>query len=294
MILVEPDFTKLSMSKRLASPLQDPEKRVCPSDSFSDPDPDETIITGTPDMASSTPNPKGKANQEEQRLKEKLQTFLSDPDLVKALSTAVAAQVISEFRKELGELKAEVAHYRGELEKRDDEIDQLRDKVDDLEQYSRRNCIRINNVPELDGEDTDSVIKAVGKAVGVELTDAMLDRSHRVGRRPGPGDTYSRAIICKFASYRFKSALMRSKKTLAKTDAKKILPDRAWAAARTPTQVFINDDLTQVRSELAAKARKLKKDKKFEETWVRDGTIFVKRGSAVTRVTTMRNLLALI
>ncbi|XP_070182784.1 uncharacterized protein [Littorina saxatilis] len=280
------------MSKRLASPLQDLEKRPCPSDSLSDPD--ETIITCSNELASSTPKPKGKMSQEDQ-LKEKITTFLSDPDILKVLSKAVASQVIAEFRKELGDLKTEVAHYRAEVEKRDSEIVQLREKMDDLEQYSRRNCIRINNIPEMDKEDTDIVVKAVGKSVGVDLTDAMIDRSHRVGRRPGPGETYNRAIICKFTSFRFKLSLMRNKKNLSQTDPRKIFPDRAWPAARTPTpKHFINDDLTQARSELAAKARQLKREKKLEDTWVRDGVVFAKQGSAVSRVTTMRGLLALL
>ena len=50
------------------------------------------------------------------------------------------------------------------------EISLLKDQVDALEQYSRRDCVRIGPVPESADENTDEIVKAVAKSVGVDLT----------------------------------------------------------------------------------------------------------------------------
>ena len=55
-----------------------------------------------------------------------------------------------------------------------------------------------------------------------------------------------------------------------------------------------NDDLTRPRARLAARARKLRREGRLQETWVRDGDVFVKRGGQTHRVTTERQLEALL
>ncbi|KAL8561132.1 hypothetical protein ACOMHN_033715 [Nucella lapillus] len=55
-------------------------------------------------------------------------------------------------------------------------------------------------------------------------------------------------------------------------------------------RIYINDDMTQIRAEIAAAARASKKKGKVTDTWVRDGVVFVKTGDTVYRVTTRRML----
>ena len=44
------------------------------------------------------------------------------------------------------------------------------------------------------------------------------------------------------------------------------------------------------RAEVAARARQLKRDGKLDDTWTRDGIIFVKKGDSVHRITTVREI----
>ena len=37
-------------------------------------------------------------------------------------------------------------------------VDRLEQQMDDAEQYSRRNCLRLANIPETNSEDTDSIV----------------------------------------------------------------------------------------------------------------------------------------
>ena len=75
----------------------------------------------------------------------------------------------------------------------------------------------------------------------------------------------------------------------------KIFPDSQWPAlpARSTARVhrlYINEDLTKTRAEVAARARQLKRDGKLDDTWTRDGIIFVKKGDSVHRIATVREI----
>ena len=208
--------------------------------------------------------------------------------MLELISKAVAAQVSSQLRKEIAGLRDKVAE-------KDREILFLKDQIDSLEQYSRRNCLRISPVPEVPSESTDDIVKTVAKTIGVTLPDNAIDRSHRVGKVTAGGVNRDRPILVKFTSYKYKEAMMKAWRGLNKIDATKIFPDSQWPAlpARSTARVhrlYINEDLTRTRSELAARARQLKRDGKLDDTWTRDGIIFVKKGDSVHRITTIREI----
>ncbi|KAL8591291.1 hypothetical protein ACOMHN_060593 [Nucella lapillus] len=66
--------------------------------------------------------------------------------------------------------------------------------------------------------------------------------------------------------------------------------DKGQCLQPRPPRIYINDDMTQIRAEIAAAARASKKKGKVTDTWVRDGVVFVKTGDTVHRVTTRRML----
>ena len=89
--------------------------------------------------------------------------------------------------------------------------------------------------------------------------------------------------------------MMKARCGLNKIDATKIFADSQWPAlpARSTARVhrlYINEDLTKTRAEVAARARQLKRDGKLDDTWTRDGIIFVKKGDSVHRITTVREI----
>ena len=102
-------------------------------------------------------------------IKDDLKAALCDPDVLELISKAVAAQVSSQLRKEIAGLRDKVAE-------KDREILFLKDQIDSLEQYSRRNCLRISPVPEVPSESTDDIVKTVAKTIGVTLPDNAIDR----------------------------------------------------------------------------------------------------------------------
>ena len=98
-----------------------------------------------------------------------------------------------------------------------------------MEQYSRRNCLRISPVPEA-SESTDDIVKTVAKTAGVTLPDNAIDRSHRVGKVSASRQTTDLPILVKFTSYKYKVAMMKARRGLNKMDATKIFPDSQWPA----------------------------------------------------------------
>ena len=83
---------------------------------------------------------------------------------------------------------------------------QLEEKLDYLEQYGRRNSLRISGIEEdVEGEDLPAKVKNGLTVLGLE-NSVQIDRLHRVGPRPRR-DTdrtqkyRSRLVLVKFANY---------------------------------------------------------------------------------------------
>ena len=83
-------------------------------------------------------------------------------------------------------------------------------KLDSLEQYSRRNSIRIHGMEETDGESTEEAVCKVARQLGVQLAPADIDRTHRLGTKATDGHQRAgpRPIICKFTSYQARALFM--------------------------------------------------------------------------------------
>ena len=89
----------------------------------------------------------------------------------------------------------------------------LMEKQDDLEQYQRRQSIRIFDVKEEENENTEYLVMDVANKIGVQLVLQKIDKSHRVGSK----GKKPRAIIAKFVSYRRRSEVFTNKRQLKGT-----------------------------------------------------------------------------
>ena len=173
---------------------------------------------------------------------------------------AMNAQLI----KEVGELRDIEKQKDTKIAKLESKIEWCESKLDDQEQYSRRNSLRFNGIPESDNEDiVVKTIDVINNKVKPEIpiTADHVDRIHRVGKR---GSTTQRAVLVKFSTYRYRQRVYSNRRNL-KTSKE-----------QHETPIFVNEDLTRKRSNLLWKARCLKRDKKIQDCWSSDGTILVK------------------
>ncbi|KAJ8305667.1 hypothetical protein KUTeg_016212 [Tegillarca granosa] len=120
------------------------------------------------------------------------------------------------------------------------ENNELKLCVDDLEQYGRRNAIRLSGIPEKSDENTDNIVIDIASKIGIQVRDDDISRSDRSGK---PGQNRPRQILVKFTRYNLKRKFMKSRWELKKNASCK--------------DVFINEDLTKRRQDLYSKARQL-------------------------------------
>ena len=107
-------------------------------------------------------------------------------------------ELINSLQIEVSSLKVEVKH----LEK----------KTDYQGQYSRRNCLLIHGLNETKTENTDEmVLDVINDKLNMEMSQVSIGKSHRLGKRKGPGQK-PRAIIVKFTRYKDRHLAFRNKK----------------------------------------------------------------------------------
>ena len=125
---------------------------------------------------------------------------------------------------------------------------------DALDQYSRRENVRITGIPEGEGTEENLVDKIiqVASSMGVVIDVSSFNDVHRLGvKRPGQ----NRQIIVRFMNRTLKIKFLSGRKNLKNTDYK---------------NVFINEDMTKLRFKLFQMVRKCEEVKSAS---TRDGKI---------------------
>ena len=170
-------------------------------------------------------------------------------------------------------LRSKIQKLEKDIEMTDETVNKLQRSLEDtdrafygrsneLEQYSRRNNIRIWGIPEkVDGEKYESmettvslVVKTLNEKMGLNLENRDIDIAHRIGKKmPNQPD---RCIIAKFTS--------RLNKMKSLKDRKKKLQG---------TNIKIQEDLTKLN--LAVLKATWKNDD-VERSWTTEGAIYVK------------------
>lgn len=157
------------------------------------------------------------------------------------------------FKKELEEKDKKISILENNVSMLSTTVDVLSKQLDRQEQYSRRNCLLIHNIPENKDENTDdTVIKIIGEKVGEPVCLEDLDRTHRLGP---PKTNKNRPIIVKFSRYHTRNRVFKKKKQLK------------------GHQMSITESLTKRRMGELNDARN---QHGFENVWTSDGKILFK------------------
>ena len=189
--------------------------------------------------------------------------------LITVLSSRITAlEQRIEQRTEPNEMASATADptLQQSLDEKDDKIAELQQKVqgteeccDALEQYSRRNSLRLVGVPETQKEDIYSkTLTTLNESLELDppLTIRDVDRLHRSGKRRDDGKP--RQILIKFVSYQDRSRVFSKKAKLSGSD------------------LHLNEDLTRKREHLLWLARMAKKARKIDDCWTSDGRVLLR------------------
>ena len=157
----------------------------------------------------------------------------------------------------------EIKTLKSEIEEKNKRIGDLESKVvnlekshNDLEQYGRRQSIRLNNVPLPDVADCEQVVlNVLNKAMPVheKINADEIERCHPIGK---PNRKGNRQVIVKFLSYKTKA--------------------RVYGARFNLKNIYMSEDLTKSNQAVALMLLKSKKAKKVLKFWSRDAKFYAK------------------
>lgn len=148
-----------------------------------------------------------------------------------------------------------------------EKISSLESRLEEAEQYSRKNCIEIHGLPIKNNDVIGAVIK-VGKALGVDLNENMIDACHTLGNRsnaPGPPP-----IIAKLVRR------IDAEKLLIQRRKKKDFSTRHLGLP-DDSPIYVNESLSPARRRLLAKAREMRRQNNYKWLWVRGGKVLLKK-----------------
>lgn len=153
-------------------------------------------------------------------------------------------------------------------------IEDLETRLEEMEQYSRRTCLKFSGIPEAkenETEDTDQLVlqvinESILKNIDEKLSLKHIGRSHRLGKR---NPDVPRNIIVRFSTYRYRALVYRNKRNLKERNDN----------PNNKSKIYVNEALTARRVNLFKKARKLYNDKLIKNCWTSDGRIFVRNKS---------------
>lgn len=195
------------------------------------------------------------------------------------LARTIIEGVAAGLQTEINCLKSENEKLKSQNVELLERVEKLEYDADASEQYSRRNSLRINGIPETkDGvtTDLDKYIMDICETARADITIADIDRIHRVGKPPATDSSKPRSVIVKFATYRARRKVHILRRDILRQEG-----------------IFVNEDLTRARSSLFYEARQLcnGKYRKLNGAWTSDGVILVKdRQDKVHRIPSLLDL----
>ncbi|KAL8574848.1 hypothetical protein ACOMHN_044870 [Nucella lapillus] len=184
------------------------------------------------------------------------------PFLTAALTTAVSVAVTEAMKEITKTMKETLSMHLQQAKATSSErrllsaVTTLTYENDRLQQYSRRESIRIHGIKTATGETAESVEKKaleVFTAVGADVKPEDLAAVHRAGTEKKG----SRPILVKFVSRRKRREVMERKKVLREKEEHR--------------GTYLNDDLTPLRARLLGMVQRLDG---IQKAWTVDGRIF--------------------
>ena len=153
------------------------------------------------------------------------------------------------------------------LLKQTEDAAQMWEDFDNLEQYTRKNSIEIQGVPEDAYVNTEAVVIKVTEALNVTIEPEDVEISHKLKRGKG--------IIVKFVSHKVKTRLYKERTKLKHVKISDLFPGYP-STAGPQRRIFINENLTAYRRGIVEAASKRRREGTLLSVWTLDGKVYVK------------------
>ena len=120
------------------------------------------------------------------------------------------------LKQEVVQNKLEISQLKVENEKLKQMANLSIYKIDELEQYDRRENLRIHGIQETDSDrdDGEEVVMKIAEELNIGITALDIQRAHRLGKRNSNSVAKPRPIIVRFISYKKRNEFMYAKSKL--------------------------------------------------------------------------------
>ena len=166
-------------------------------------------------------------------------------------------------------LKNEVSSLQNCVDKLESQVRLLEDalinneiKINNADQYSRRNNIVIQGIPQsVKYKDLEDKVINILDKVNVKVTKSDIEACHRLGD--------SRKTIVRFVNRKHSFEAWKNKKVLMSVDLTSIGLDKT-------TNLFLSQNLSDYNNKIVFHCRELRRKKLIDSTWVYGGKVFIK------------------
>lgn len=189
-----------------------------------------------------------------------IRELLNDSDFLNNIALKIAEELkIPEV------IDKKCKHFEDEITVLRNQNKTLNAKLDNLEQYTRRNNIRIYGVAE-DSTSQEDTIRTLRKHTKLNFTEENIESAYRMGKVTGSGH---RAIFVKFKSQQCKQVIMMNRGTLK------------------GTIIIICDDLTKAKHEVLKEAVSTLGKRNIYSL---GGKVYFRRGSTKVMINNMEDI----
>ena len=172
-------------------------------------------------------------------------------NIVKAAVASSTEQILKKMDETSKEMKSETMRTVDQVKK---EVQAQKFELDRLEQYGRRDNVKIFGIPFQEDENTNQVIMDLAADIGVDISPSDISVSHRL---PSSRNDRPKPILVKFVRRDTKTSFMKKKKELRQNENRK--------------DVYVEEDLTPLRFKML---KELKRDSdNIKRVWALDGKI---------------------
>lgn len=178
-------------------------------------------------------------------------------------------EVMSEISSEIKRIQADNLQLKKENALLRSTVSSIEVCVRNLEQYSRKQNIEIDGIPETKGEDVFNVLENVAKTVGVDLKKDKVVTAHRI---PSFNKKRTPPIIVRFSTYEERDVWIGEFKKVRPLTLNMVNP-----VFKSSAKVFINEHLSPENKLLLAKTKESARNKRYKYIWSRDVRIFVRK-----------------
>lgn len=191
--------------------------------------------------------------------------------------------IFNEHRADIDKCLADLDSLKTENKVLKEQLLKVREEVNNQQQYSRRNTVDIQGVPEAKSENLLEIVKTVAGVLRYKLSSDMVDAVHRLpGNR---GDSRPRGIILKFVRRMDCDELLRLAKVKRGFPATEL-------RIQSDSKVYVNASLSKNYRELLFLAKRAAREGIVKYAWYNNGKILVRKtdGQPAIHITSREQL----